>query len=590
MKRKYTHDDISKFIQKFKLLENSFTLDKVHLLLNNPNAKATHKLHKYSKHLKFIITIGIMLAGFLTLFLLLSPNNNLETNSSKEILIVKNDVTEKKEYIPSSEIITPDKTKKATGHNSIKTIPVTIDSSEMNEIQINDAIIDELEPLKHIKIENNVNFSEVESQNCNWPLDTIIDKSTLLVELTDQELAEIGIIKSRYKTDNEKYRYAIYYDNLTPNGIPASSNHQSQYIPVEKKVQTHFDFYRVTNTTIDYEPYFQAEVFYTSLDTLVPIILRIGDSTTMNQPDEIFWFNPHESLFKKLPSRYHYLQDVYKNLCCLKIKYPEKSFTNYLSPMGNNIFKPVNSLDLSNDELQQLGLNIVDNCIVLQSKDLLWYSTSCRGNNSRKNNGYYDSIDIVRISKSSFPILETDTLGRVFRYKPYNSSNYTIAEKNMDILVPIKINKNNLLNTRGYKSEIWWFYPTDEFINLLPDRIKEDLKIERDAILSESFNESSECTYFEVCKSNLDIENLKVYPNPIRTNFTIEFNLNQAVNGMISLTNIMGSQIKTIVDQKEFSIGFNSFEGNIGEIQPGIYILSIETNKGFQTQRIIKSK
>jgi hypothetical protein len=421
--------------------------------------------------------------------------------------------------------------------------------------------------------------------NCDWPADTLIDKNMLLVELTDSELNDIGIVKYV----DEKNGYEIYYNNLLPNTIHPNSAmiNSGLIIPDEKKVQTHYDFERVTNTTIDYKPYFKADEFYSSLDTLVPIVLRIKQLFP-EVPDEIYWFNPHETLFDKLPKRYYYLKDVYWNLQCLKSKYPDKSFTNYLSPTGNNIFKTVNAFELNKEELRQIGINVVGQCIVLQAKDNTKNSRFCANSNVPKEKNYYDSIDIVRIPENSFPILETDTLGRILKYNQFNSTNDNIVEKNLDVLVPIKISKSKLLNA-NHKTEIWWFYPSDEFINTLPDRIKNNLKTERDAILTDNYSESS-CAYFESCKSTLELENFKLYPNPANVSVTLEFDINEEAEGAISIINITGAKIKTLVSNTNFRSGHNTYKMGLSGISPGIYLISINTDKGFKTQRIIVSQ
>jgi hypothetical protein len=230
----------------------------------------------------------------------------------------------------------------------------------------------------------------------------------------------------------------------------------------------------------------------------------------------------------------------------------------------------------------------VGQCIVLQAKYNTQNSSFCANSNVPKDRNYYDSIDIVRIPESSFPILETDTLGRIINYNEFDYTNNNIVEKNLDVLVPIKISKSELLNV-GYKTEIWWYYPSDEFISTLPNRIKNNLKIERDAILSDNYSESS-CTYFEACKSTLQLENFKLYPNPANYSVTIEFDLTEKAEGAISIVNIAGAKIKTLVSNSTFQSGHNTHQMDLSGITPGIYLISINTNKGFKTQRLIVSQ
>jgi len=590
MNRYYTDQDISQFFNEFKLLSNSFKIERVHQLLNNPNAKATNKVHFSNKHLKLIIMTGILLTGVVTLFLLHNSNPEIEMNSIEEISSVKNKViANEKKQLPSKTLSQIEQSDSMNEKLITENLSL-FDSSKTHKTNIENVKLVEAEPLNINEIVDSTICSKIDNQDCDWPSDTVVDKSTLLIELTDSELKDIGIVKHKYKR-KKSYGYAIYYDNVASNGTQGSTQIEPDYIPDEKKVQTNFEFYRVITTSINYEPYFRAEFFYSSLDTLVPIILRISNPEEFESrhPDEIYWFNPHKSLFDKLPERYSYLRGVYDNLRCLKSKYPEKSFTNYLSRTGNNIYTPVNSFNLSNDELKQIGINIYGKCMVMQSKDKRSNSSFCVGADYDKNQNYYDRVDFVHIEKNSFPVLETDTFGRLINYNPYNYESNEIAKTNLDILLPIKIDKNKLLGSEGKPIEIWWYYPSDEFIDRLPTSIKTDLQLERDAILSENKEGTSECNFFEVCNSNLDVDNFKVYPNPTDASFKIDFSLDETATGEISIFNINGSQIKIIVPETEFSIGFNSYDGNISNIPLGIYILSIRTDKGFKTQRIIKS-
>ena len=132
--------------------------------------------------------------------------------------------------------------------------------------------------------------------------------------------------------------------------------------------------------------------------------------------------------------------------------------------------------------------------------------------------------------------------------------------------------------------------PTDEFINALPERIKYELKLERDEIISDSANSKSTCTYFEVCKSTLTVEDLKIYPNPAKQSVTIDFLINETADGKISLFNMGGSQVKILVSNTTFVLGFNSFHADLSNVTAGIYIVSVQTEKEFVTRRLIISR
>ena len=75
----------------------------------------------------------------------------------------------------------------------------------------------------------------------------------------------------------------------------------------------------------------------------------------------------------------------------------------------------------------------------------------------------------------------TDTLGRgryftgIYAKQEEVNRNYII--NNINTLVPVKVNLEEIIPPRK-ETLVFWFYPTDEFINALPIRIKYDLKSE----------------------------------------------------------------------------------------------------------------
>jgi hypothetical protein len=86
----YNEQNTNKFFVGFKTLKNSYNIEKVHQLLANPDAKATHRVNFYSKHLKIIIMVSTVLITISTFFFKLSPGSNLDVNSNENNTIEKN--------------------------------------------------------------------------------------------------------------------------------------------------------------------------------------------------------------------------------------------------------------------------------------------------------------------------------------------------------------------------------------------------------------------------------------------------------------------------------------------------------------------
>ena len=71
---------------------------------------------------------------------------------------------------------------------------------------------------------------------------------------------------------------------------------------------------------------------------------------------------------------------------------------------------------------------------------------------------------------------------------------------------------------------------------------------------------------------------------------TIDFNAPEDLTGQISLIDIKGSEVKVLQPTTHFVIGENKFRADVSGINPGIYLIYFNTNKGFRTQRIIVTK
>lgn len=89
---------------------------------------------------------------------------------------------------------------------------------------------------------------------------------------------------------------------------------------------------------------------------------------------------------------------------------------------------------------------------------------------------------------------------------------------------------------------------------------------------------------------SLDQLYFKLYPNPANYAVTIEFDVTEEADGDISIINITGAKIKTLVSNSTFQSGHNIYQMNLSGITPGIYFISVNTDKGFKTQRLIVSQ
>jgi len=560
VKYKYTDQDISLFYKRFKQLPEYFELERVHQLINNPNAKATHRVSFNYKPFKLITMTSAFIIVTSALLLWLSPKKSEDNRVTSEkqpaqIESSHRNLKAKSDIQSREKVVSFNKNESKINHSGMSKGTSLIPGKE---IIISDTKINPV---------TGKNKSLV--RNLAWPCDTTIDRETMLVKLTPQELLNIGIIVKNGKS---------HYHNKTPLGY---YDMEVTSLPEKERIITNNDFYAWAFSSLSCDEFtLGGPQFYETIDTLVPIVVE-------SQKREIYWFTPTKSLFNKLPDRYSYIETVIKNLQHLKKTCPKKTFINYWS-QGVGIFDDINFIELSKADLEKIQFKISKGKLVVSDKDdfnrLELYSNSSqsiKGNDSK-----------LPFPPNPFPMAITDTLGRgryfpIYANKEQVNRNYII--NNINTLIQIKVDLEEIIPPRN-ETIVFWFYPTDEFINALPDGIKYDLKSELDAINEGTFKSTSSCKYFEACKSTLTLDDLRVYPNPANQNISIEFSLPNSLDGHISLINISGVQVKSIVSQRTFNSGMNLFNANLTDVPPGVYLISIITDNGFKTQRIIISR
>ena len=184
---------------------------------------------------------------------------------------------------------------------------------------------------------------------------------------------------------------------------------------------------------------------------------------------------------------------------------------------------------------------------------------------------------------------------------------------NIQELVPIVFRQADFPEILN-KDHIFWFEPSPELFQNLPERISKDLEKEYYALMSlkqtrdklakmleemekvasnskqQKENQAQDCYYFEGCRSTLDIEKLNTYPNPSQDKLNVEFSLQKNTKGSISLISISGQLVKSLNTDIQFVEGLNTYSFNVSDLESGVYLLKIVTPDGFKTQRIIISR
>jgi hypothetical protein len=574
MKRSFTQEDIDRFLKDFKCLQNPYELEKVHQLLNNPNATARHTVKLNYKPFNFIIMTSAIVIGLSALLFWSGQNKTVDSNAFK--------IPDTGKEVLSDTVLSSSVSNHSKNRNNV----IIAESAAKPEILPNVVIDPGLsgEGLSIIK-DGDLNTSTTKRQemplftimknerdstlrlntiNCQWPGDTIIDKHLLLLDLTDSDLKNIGIARNGS---------SMFYHNIIEGKYDLEISYHPDLIPVEDRVTTYNRFYVLYITNSDFEP-LETGAFYSSMDTLFPVKLN-------NSGGNILWLTPDEKLFSLLPEHYNYLNSTYKNLVCLKKKYPNRTFTNYLEDGKDRVLDPVNVLRLGKADLQKIGIRIDEESVIIQTINKNYTLKICKAGSYSTGNDMDSNI----FPPNPFPVIMTDTLGRQV-YISGRSFKKDSISKYLNILVPVRINFHDFVST-SKEVIICWYYPAEDFLKALPGNMGTGIKSEVLDIRNGSGGSTSSCNYFEACKSSIRLDDFKLYPNPANNSVTVEFQNSEEIIGSISIVNMAGLKLRELLPKTSFLTGYNSYNLNLAGISSGIYLISVNTQKGFKTQRLI---
>jgi hypothetical protein len=368
---------------------------------------------------------------------------------------------------------------------------------------------------------------------------------------------------------------AMFYHNIIKGKYNLAYYDHRNLFSAEDTAATFNSFFVANITNLNFEPHGSAD-FYSSMDTLVPVVI--------NDKAGILWFAPDEKFFSLLPERYSYLSSVFKNLVCLKKKFPARTFTNYLENGKERILDAVNVLNLAKANLQKIGIIIDDGSVIFQTIYKHYSLKICESGTYSIGNDEDSNV----FPPNPYPVAMTDTLGRQIYIEGTNFRKDSVS-KFLNILVPVRINIHDFVSS--YKQVIiCWYYPTDDFLKALPGNIGPDLKSELLIVKNGTQTSASSCNYFEVCKSSLKLNDFKLYPNPARNSVTVEFQNSEEIIGSISIVNMAGLKLRELLPNTSFLSGRNSYNLDLSGISSGIYLISVNTQKGFKTGRLIVSR
>ncbi|MFA6402320.1 MAG: T9SS type A sorting domain-containing protein [Salinivirgaceae bacterium] len=455
-----------------------------------------------------------------------------------------------------------------------------------------------------------------------FPVDTIIYASDRITYFNDKELEAIGMFRAQ--DGILKFHYSTSYGKST--GIPNINETDSgRYYSYDTTFYTDFlttqSTYENGQFTVHTTSAKEMDQFLVDDDVLFPVkTVNFGDTSV------IYWFNITDSLWSLLPERCQKWRESYNKILFHKSFYPDKNIVQYISQVFWDDISQVTLLDLDKKELENLGFvfypdSVIFNCTYLGEyekysnkkiittplPDYMMSSQKVR-ESLNKSFEFTDCINpegystcsaiefdvkklIEQTPNKDFQFLWlTDTEGRNVN-TVFSNNKLSLNENNrMTYLIPVLV-KQSILFSEHAEDRIFWFTPTEAFFDKLPERYKEGLRKEFNAISSNILNpdKTQTCTYFEECRATLLLTGYNLYPNPATHNCKIEFELEKATQGKILLSNITGSIVKEFITNSNFGMGKNSFDLNLNGISPGIYLVTISTKAGMATKRLIVS-
>ncbi len=171
---------------------------------------------------------------------------------------------------------------------------------------------------------------------------------------------------------------------------------------------------------------------------------------------------------------------------------------------------------------------------------------------------------------------------------------YIRINKMIPIVIPMGKNPNkNEYNQSEDFSFILWFDPTPELLEILPESVKARIEPELKA-LSESpeicntaiKGEEAYLDIWRACSGA--VENLHTFPNPAKDKINLKYSLTANRLVTISINDLFGRKIYEMATNVSKQAGSYEEQFALKNINPGMYLISIKTDKNEQAvQRVI---
>lgn len=587
MKKKYTDKDIERFFEAGKSLEPIFDNKKVHQIINTPKAMARLG-GKPFKPLKFIIMTTF--AAIIISAILFWPGENktspsIENGSSLNMHSTEQNIPENNENENAEQFVIDE-------YDEIEEEPQVPD----NSLKLEEEVKSEIPPKDNEELNHSSEIQDTNSYD-NIDPDTIKTRKGDIKQLiADQELLEkLGFtFKDR----------SVYYKNMARPG-----NSQSySFVYYEKEKATYSSLFGLSSDYVTDSVDYTRNSFYpvaqtynsdnvkhsiydhesfdieSAVDTLFPVFIPHG-LIDNDANDFVLWFHVNQAFFDILPEKFSLLNEAFEKRKKIKRIHPDLQLVDYKTA---SIIDPSRFVELSVNDLSDMGFSLVEDSTMAVDQNANQHTRAVLEFSDSEDKPTV-KFEIGKSGKRSTVYHNDNQSPLIFVTRTNGEIIYTNRSKNdIENIVPIIVRQESYPS--ALESDLlYWFLPSEFLFSNLPEHIANDLKDEYNYIIAENKSElvKPDCNFYEECRNTLLINDFKVYPNPANQFATVSFELPKAIEGRISLIDLQGRERIVLLEKTRISPGYQHFKLDISGISEGIYLITLFSDSGIQTQRLV---
>lgn len=418
----------------------------------------------------------------------------------------------------------------------------------------------------------------------------------LFANTTDNRMVAINLLVTpdmyslNYKHKSRKVKklkwrdtYALYVTdsnlNITSNFIDPIGQIDNQGAEEEREIR-------------------KEQLFMQRLDSLVPVLVTFNPKAVKQaiykspQTHLVFWFPKSKEMQQVIRS----VED--KEAGKAEVK--------------ETAINSIHYIELPDSVLLQMGISKEEKFIrvpIISTRKHLGFSKYSKSGSEHTflKNADKDGIETTLPPTVIYPEPMLITDGTGLHWRLYQMKDSPEPRKNLEQRKEYMLKRTNTLiairvrsiETYDAKSEgnlavhpdlIIWYDPDSLFLSKLPVTLAQRIKDELAHLHSNGV--ASSCTYFEACANSKEVvAEYMLHPNPAQDKSVLSFTLKDSRTVNISITDISGKMVKSIVSKQTFIAGKQEVEIGVAEMREGMYLVNIETDKGERiTQRMVVRK